>query len=323
MSGLVIGGREVDVPGLVVRNWNDDPRLKLRVGQPGGSNDGRRRRADWIRLIVVHTTKGIPGGRDKRAQVIRLGTGPDRGKDLNTARFWSSSPEPSGAHLVVDADGSIACLADLRDVCAYHATVVNDVSIGIEIFQGDDAELYEGQLEATATLCDFITTAFSIQRQIPDRYRGPLPRLESGGADVVGVVGHRDVTDNRGPGDPGDAVFDALERHGYERFNLLADDDLRVWRDREGEIDRRLMAAFGRRLADPKPGVPGPRVVAALVALGYGGGLWATPPAEDAVAGALDDEARTFIARWVGRGIPREQLAEAIRRAANAAGVAV
>lgn len=258
VGALVIDGKSVPVPHRIVTSYRDDPRISLKTPE-----DGRAHRAHPVQLIVVHTTKGIPGGRDKRPQVIRPGYGPNLGAELRVAKFWSSSDLQSGAHLVVDFDGSIGCLTDLATTVAYHAKAMNARSVGIEIYQGGDAELYAGQLEATADLIDVLTSHFGIQRQIPDRYRGPLPRLQRGGDDFYGVVGHRDGDDNRGLGDPGDAIFDVLARRGYERYNLAAGADLLMWKERQRNLDGRLTV----------DGIPGPATVRALRAAGYRHGL--------------------------------------------------
>jgi N-acetyl-anhydromuramyl-L-alanine amidase AmpD len=267
MPGVVIGDAEVVVPGLVVSNWNDDPKLRLRVGQGAGS-DGRARKTSWVRSIVLHTTKGIPGGKDRRPQQIRPGMGPPGPAAEAVARYWASSELASGAHLVCDFDGSWICLADLATEAAYHATSMNDVSIGIEICQGAAAELYEGQLDSVVVMVDFLTARFGIQRQIPHAYVGPVPRLEAGGADCVGVFGHRDQTGNRGAGDPGDHVMARLADAGYERFDFTTGEDLRIWRDRQQALARKQGAAI------TVDGVPGPRTTARLREYGYPRGLW-------------------------------------------------
>src|SRR5690606_41324392 len=48
------------------------------------------------------------------------------GRDRVVADFWRNDPTHSAAHLVVDTDGSVACLADLARDAAYHATVGGD-----------------------------------------------------------------------------------------------------------------------------------------------------------------------------------------------------
>lgn len=264
-TGLIIDGARVPVPGRVVTNYLDDPRITLALPE-----DGRAKRTARVQLVVLHTTKGIPGGKDRRPQVIHPGVGPNLEAEVKVTRFWSTSDLQSGAHVVMDQDGSGGCLADLVKVTAYHAKAMNARSVGIEIYQGSDAGLYAEQLEATADVVDAITLALGIQRQIPDRYRGPLPRLQSGGADVVGVVGHRDGDDNRGEGDPGNEIFAVLDRRGYARVNMAAAEDLALWRARQ--------RSFNKARATVQPlavdGIPGPATVAALKALGYAGGIW-------------------------------------------------
>lgn len=276
MPGLVIGGKEVEVPGVPIRNFLDDPKLALRIGRSDGANDGGIRTMP-ISLILLHTTKGIPGGTDKRKQVIKPGFGPDTKAEDRTATYWSTDPTQSGAHMVFDHDGSVACLADLKTTCAYHAGQfeVNQRSIGIEIFQGGDAEMYEGQLDTVRKVVDALTAIFGIQRQIPDYYQNniPVPRLHSGGKDFVGVAGHRDVSDQRGEGDPGNAIMELLAKNNYEKFDLFTNKDLVTWKDRQTILSTKLKRSLSI------DGIPGPQTVTALKDLGYKDGLWASPPA--------------------------------------------
>lgn len=275
MPGFVVNGQEIEVPGIAVRNFKDDPKIALRVGRTDGSNDGKRR-TTTVSMVVIHTTKGIPGGKDKRPQVILPGVGPDTKAEDRTASYWSTDPTPSGAHIVIDHDCSVGCLADLMTVCAYHAgnSEVNNRSIGIEVYQGAKAEMYEEQLLTLVRVVDFITAHFGIQRQIPGLYKNrPVPRLDDGGGrDFYGVVGHRDVSDQRGEGDPGNPIMDLLEKKGYERFDLFKSDDLTVWKSRQKMIQDRLHKQMGI------DGIPGPGTTAALKELGFMYGLWALPP---------------------------------------------
>lgn len=276
MPGLIIGGKEVQVPGVSIRNFKDEPQLALRVGRSDGANDGGTR-TQPVTLVVLHTTKGIPGGSDKREQVIKPGFGPDTKAEDRTVTYWSTDPTPSGAHLVFDHDGSVACLADLLNTCTFHAGQyeVNLRSVGIEIYQGSNAEMYEGQLDVVRKVVDAITSFFGIQRQIPDYYRNntPVPRLKTlGGRDLVGVVGHRDVSDQRGKGDPGDAIMEVLAKSGYERFDFFTEKDKAAWMSRQANLASRLKRPLSI------DGIPGPQTVTALKDLGYQDGLWATPP---------------------------------------------
>lgn len=271
--GVIIDGQNEEVPGVAVTSWlvpGGPPRLRR-------GEDCRDRFTRWVRGIVLHTTKGIPGGRDQRPQVIKPGTGPDVGRDFATARFWSGSDKQAGAHLVVDFDGSAVCVADLLTEAAFHAGEVNEVTIGIEIYQGSDAELYDGQLDAVVRLVDFLTRRFRIQRQVHGPYAGkPVPRIAQGATEVVGVYGHRDVTTNRGKGDPGDAVFQKLAAAGYEVFDFAVDADRAVWRQRQQVLNTQLGTAL---TAD---GVPGQKTVSALLASGRPHGLWIRRPGDGA-----------------------------------------
>lgn len=276
MSGLVISGKEVEVPGLRVVNYKDDPTLRLKQGE-----DGVKRRAPAkgkvprVQSIGHHTTGGIPGGKDLRRQSIipGAGTGTDGGRRI--VDQWNRDARCAGAHLVVDHDGVAYCLADLVDEETFHATTINAVSIGIENVQGHaHAELYEDQIHASIRLTLFLTALLGIQRQIPSVYRRrPHMRLAAGGADWYGVFGHRDQSDNRGEGDPGNYLMDCLATAGFERFDLDLQDDLAAWRRRQSWL------GFEGPQVD---GVPGPGTVKALKAAGFADGLWACPPAERA-----------------------------------------
>jgi hypothetical protein len=264
-TGVIVSGQREQVPGLSVENWLDNPVLRLRRHE-----DFRSRKTSWIRQVIIHTTKGIPGGNDQREQVIRPGLGPSQDAGQRCARWWTKSAESAGAHLIVDHDGEVFCCVDLEIEAAQHARHANDTSIGIEIYQGRDAEMYEGQLEATVRLVDYLTRRFGIQRQVPNRYVGPVARLMDDVSDVVGVLGHRDLANNRGRGDPGSKIFYLLYGCGYEDMNYEVREDLEIWRRRQRDL--------GLAKAD---GVPGPQTAAALRALGRPHGLWVRRPDDD------------------------------------------
>jgi hypothetical protein len=264
-SGLIVDGIALAVPGVSVVNFVDDARLRLKIGEDGTI----RPRSARVQAVVLHTTRGAPDSDDRRAQDIRPGYGPSSRAGFDVVADWRADHRCAGAHLVIDFDGWVYCLADLVRETTFHATSVNHRTIGIELKQGRDCELYAEQLSTCARIVDWITADLGIQRQIPDRYRGPVERLEAGGADFYGVFGHRDQTDRRGEGDPGDAIFAELATRGYERFNLRTGQDRAVWRDRQ-----RALGFIGAEV----DGIPGPKTVDALRARGYRGGLWALPP---------------------------------------------
>jgi hypothetical protein len=279
-SGLIIDGQRVLVPGIDVTNYMDDPRLCL---DPSDTRSRSDRERSWIHLVVMHTTGGIPGGKDLRPQLILPGFGPSSGGasgsggDRVVASWTNDKNRPGGAHLVVDFDGTAYCCADLVRDATYHAEKANGCSVGIEVVQGHaQAELYQAQIDAAARLALAICRLLPvpIQWQVPRSYHGsPVRRFASSLAargpfltDVVGIVGHRDLTANRGAGDPGDAVMRALCAAGCEQFNFDIGEDLTTWKDRQAMLG----------IGSPD-GIPGPRTVEALRDASHPEGIWQVP----------------------------------------------
>ncbi len=262
---LIIDGKREAAPGLHTECSDDHPGLALVPGK----SCRMRRPGQRVTGIVIHTTKGIPGGADKRPQVILPGFGPHVDAAERCARTWSTDDRPAGAHLVVDHDGVVSCLADLQRVAAYHASTCNARTIGIEVYQGSGAELYCRQIDTLVVLVDFLTRRFGIQRQLPWPYEGrPLARLANGAEDFVGVWGHRDSSAHRGEGDPGNACMRALIDCGYEQRDVDEGEDRTVWRRRQAEL---------RVTPD---GIPGPTTRAALLAAGRPSGMWVSRPGD-------------------------------------------
>jgi hypothetical protein len=263
VTGLLIAGDLVPVPGLTVIP-------PASVGGPHwaalDSGDYRARRTAWIRQVIVHTTKGdwpqhvVPGaGLPGRAETV--------------ADFWRGDPAHSAAHLVVDLDGSVVCLADLARIEAYHAEASNQWSIGIEMYQLGDGGLYEATLDATARLVAALCEHIGIPEQMPrGPYRNaPLRRFEmgsgstrtqSGGPNCVGVFGHRDNTERRGRGDPGDEIWTRLAALGFEAWDYDGAEDLAIGRTRQ----RRLNELGEQLVVD---GVCGPGTMAAMRRQGF------------------------------------------------------
>lgn len=231
VSGALIGGLIYQMPGLDVIGPHDAKWAHLSPG------DYRKRRGR-PHQVILHTTKG------DWPQVITPGVGP-AGRAQRTADFWSSDPTYSGAHIVVGSDGVIGWLADALLDEAYHATVSNSLSVGIEIYQEPGGVIYEAALRSTIAVCDLLSDILGIPKQYPGRkYPGsPLTRMLDGGKDCYGFFGHRDNTARRGRGDPGDAIFSELGINGYEAMDFEAGEDLVIGKSRQ-----RRLNGFGAEL---------------------------------------------------------------------------
>jgi len=262
-GALILSGKARPIAGIDVTTWRDRPDLGLVLG-PGG--DGYAVGTRWVRAVCLHTTHG------KWPQPILSGLGaPGGGAEANAA-YWRRSEGQAGAHLLVDSDGTILQTCDLVTAVAYHAGSVNGVTVGIELVQRGDGGLYVGQLSAVVRLVDALTGLLGIQRQYQASYSGaPLARIAAGGRDCVGIYGHRNQTNQRGRGDPGDEVFHRLGAAGYEPVDFGRGDDLEVWRSRQ--------ASLGMAAADCD-GVPGPKTVAALRGAGKPLGLRVERPGD-------------------------------------------
>ncbi|MFO0623294.1 MAG: peptidoglycan recognition family protein [Polyangia bacterium] len=272
--GVIVDGNVEEVSGLIIRSWLDPNGLRLTT-----PDREPRSETEWIHAIVLHTTRGIPGGADQRRQKILTGPipHPEHDHKIDVVSGWAEDGICASAHFVIDFDGSIACVADVMRETTYHAGVraVNHQSIGIEICQGSDAELYEVQLDSAVRLVDYLTRRFGIQRQFHWPYRNQaVRRIAEGGSSVVGVYGHREASDDRGQGDPGDEVFLRLRSAGYESFDLDKLEDLTVWKERQQQLATQLGIALDI------DGVPGMQTHAALRMAGHPYGLWIARPGD-------------------------------------------
>lgn len=212
--------------------------------------DYMMRPTPWVRQIIIHTTGGLwpqavlpgkaPGGHAQ--QIAEMWSGADRG---------SGGRVHSAAQLIVDFDGSVACLCDLASIAAYHAEASNPWSIGIEMSTWPHGEISEVTLKTTAKLVDALCwPTFPIPRQMPrGPYRNePIARMELngqglrhqlGGPTLCGVFGHRDNTSERGAGDPGDAIWKELDALRFERVNFHTFEDLIVGKERQAQLNAR------------------------------------------------------------------------------------
>jgi hypothetical protein len=264
MPGLLYNGKLIQVPGLEIISPGDQPWARL------SSEDFGPRPSQWIRQITLHTTKG------KWPQHVKPGAGAG-GKDKAVADWWIKDKNHSAAQLVVDNDGSIACLCDLKYAAWHNSNFkLNQVSIGIEMYQEADGGIYEAVLESTVKLVLALCDIFGIPLQgalLPYR-NAPIRRMELGDTTVVGVYGHRDITHSRGYGDPGEEILNRLVKAGMIRFDIQAKKEIEFWK----RVQNSLNSKYGLKLTCD--GICGPGTVKALRDLGlWNGGVFLESPA--------------------------------------------
>lgn len=253
MPGVILAGKSVQIPGVTVLNRADRAWCAL------GLDDYRPRRISRPHLIIDHTTSGkwpqrvIPGaGHPGHAeQIAKMWSGFDRG---------GGDRIHSGAQILVDFDGTIYCLADLVTQAAYHAEMANDASVGIEHCTTPDGSIYQATIDASVrlhlALCEpqNLSDGLAIPFQVHAApYRNaPLARCETGAktkehdgrvqtdcSDLYGIIQHRDQTSERGRGDAGDALVQAMIAFGAEPMDMSRDEDLARGRARQEWLNRR------------------------------------------------------------------------------------
>lgn len=224
MSGLVVSGARVEVPGVEVVTWLDDPSRAPPV------TDGKRRDASKVKAIMLHTSRGQRGAK------LQVGSRPStRAETL--ARYQSTTAREVSWHLTIDSDGTVIQSADLATWMCWHAGHANGWTVGIELVQHPDSpDLWQVQLAALVAVCDVIAAALGIPRRLMvDGAGNPLTvpigpllseaarsrdgRLLGGkGERWPGALGHCNVVPDhiRGPGDPGDLPFRALLVAGWQ-----------------------------------------------------------------------------------------------------------
>lgn len=271
---LIFDGKRVDIPGLTSVDFQENKEFML-------NKRGYHDRPDntWIRGIVIHTRMGIESD-------LIVDVGADRRWDELVAKRWARSGRMAGAHIAVDADGSFSCMCDIVKHSAHHAGHVNDFTVGIEMYQGGNGVLYKATFDTTVKIVDVLTRELGIQRQVPSE-TGPSLRILKGGRkpwkksrrlawtmggkggdDFTGVYGHRNVTRNRGRGDPGDHIFAELVRVGYEMHSIDNGEDKRAWIARQ------------YKLGVSPDGIPGPKTRKALEDSGFRHGLYVDRPSD-------------------------------------------
>jgi N-acetylmuramoyl-L-alanine amidase len=263
---IVLNGEKVATPGLETVSWLDDPKVPL--------TKDVNPRTQWLRAIVMHTVAGKVGK-------LLPGFSKPSTRAESYAKYQANTSRDVSWDYTIDTDGTIVASNDPIKFYTWQATSVNPFTLGIELVQEDNGDLYEGQISVAVRFLDLLTRELSdrghpIQRQVPmslngTPVKGVISRIANAetAKQVVGVYGHRNQTSNRGAGDPGDFIFDALLKAGYKGFNLETKDDVIFWKD--------IQTKLGLTPAD---GIPGRDTQKALLAAGYKHGLMVNRPGD-------------------------------------------
>ena len=262
---IILDGKKIETPGLETVSWLDDPKVPQAThGNP---------RNQWIRAIVMHTVHGKSGK-------LLPGFSKPSTRAESYAKYQANTSRDVSWDYTIDTDGTIIASNDPVKFYTWQATSVNPFTLGIELVQEDNGDLYEGQMDVAVRFLDLLTRELAdrehpIQRQIPltvDSHpvTGVIKRIAdaTSAKSVVGIYGHRNQTSNRGPGDPGDFVFKALQAAGYKGFYLDNQEDLIFWK------------SIQTRLGLSPDGVPGPATQQALLNAGHKHGLWVERPGD-------------------------------------------
>lgn len=251
---------DYNIPGLNVKNWKDGISWIKYITDKSPRNKS-------IRKIIVHTHEGL-------ISKLLPGIGPNSTMDEALARYQVNTEREVSWDYTVDLNGDVTAQNDPMVDYSWHAGYMNPRSVGIEMVQQNKEGtryLYEEQINKTVLLIDFLTAALGIQRQIAwdtDNNKPVLTQIQRviDYRDFTGILGHVNLTKDKGKGDPGEHIFYALKEAGYECFNLSKKEDLEIWKQRQ------------KTLGIDADGIPGPKTVEALKARGCKNGMWVQRP---------------------------------------------
>lgn len=259
---LIINESKVTVPGVATTSWHDSNQLKQVTD--------KNARSAWIRGIVCHSVHGKLGR-------LLPGAG-QAGLAKRYANYQTNTDRYVSWDYTCDLDGSWLVQNDPLKYYTWHATAVNPITVGFELAQLDNGDMYDEQIKKAVLFVDALTALLGVQRQIPWDFKNDKPWLgqvnriagSQAGRDVVGIYAHVNQTNNRGPGDPGPWLFYALRDAGYKLFDYDKGEDKLFWEEQQRKL--------GFVDCD---GVAGPRTVSALKASGYAHGMIVHRPIDD------------------------------------------
>lgn len=263
---IILNEAKVEIPNVKTTSWLDQEASAKKIKQVTDKNP----RTTWIRSVVCHTVHGKLGK-------LLPGVGPEGDLAERYAKYQTNTDRSVSWDFTCDLDGSWIIQNDPLKFYTWQATSLNPHTCGFELVQLDNGDLYEGQIAKAVEFIDFLTAKLGIQRQIPWDMKNNCPpkgvinRISgaNSGKDVVGIICHYHQTKNRGYGDPGPYLQQALKNAGYETYAFDGDDDKAAWKPRQKAL------GFADKDCD---GIPGPATVRALKASGKPHGMWVSRP---------------------------------------------
>ena len=268
---IILNEVKLEIPNVKTTSWLDEEAAAKKIKQV----TDKTVRSTWIRSIVCHTVHGKLGS-------LLPGVGPEGDAAERYAQYQTNTKRSVSWDFTCDLDGSWIIQNDPLKFYTWQASSVNGYTCGFELVQLNNGDLYEGQIAKAVEFIDFLTAKLGIQRQIPWDMKNNCPpkgivsRIagSNNGRDVIGVYCHYHQTTNRGQGDPGPYLQQALKAAGYETYAFDGDDDKAVWKVRQKAL------GFADKDCD---GVPGPATVRALKATGSAHGIWVKRPIDDLI----------------------------------------
>lgn len=208
---IVLDGEKIETPGLETFCFLDTEHKVPRA------TDGKPRRQPPS-CIVIHTVSGKTGDLIKEA--------PSSERAEAFARYQASTPRDVSWHFTVDVDGTIIQSCDAYAWWCWHAGHVNPWSIGIELVQESNGDLYAPQMATLEKLVTLLCDRIRIPKSVPvDAAGSPMLHVvkswrsfAAGGQEerFAGVLGHCNVTLAKPVGDPGVFPFVELLKAGYQ-----------------------------------------------------------------------------------------------------------
>lgn len=262
---IILNEQKFEVPDVKTLSWKDPEATGLGIKEVTDKST----RKTWLRGIVCHTVHGKLGN-------LLPGVGPKTSDAIKYAKYQVNTDRDVSWDMTCDLNGDWVVQNDPLKFYTWQAGNVNGYTLGFEMVQHENGDLYEDQIAKVVRMIDFLTAKLGIQRQIPWDVKNNRPlrktvaRIAAGGSDVVGIYCHYHQTNNRGYGDPGPWLQQALKDAGYETY-AFDGDDKEVWKQRQ------------TALGITADGIPGPGTVRALAASGKKHGMYVSRPIDNLI----------------------------------------